>query len=132
MANKDLTLSRSIQNDPAFATSGFTAAATDLFATVQESTLVDYWRMLLKRRRTIAYSALTVFFLVAIVTFKMTRQYEAVARIIVSRDSGDVVSDQITQQAGGGQSGGDINTEIETHVGYSNISGPRFFKAIVI
>jgi len=114
MANKDLTLSRSIQNDPAFATSGFTAAATDLFATVQESTLVDYWRMLLKRRRTIAYSALTVFFLVAIVTFKMTRQYEAVARIIVSRDSGDVVSDQITQQAGGGQSGGDINTEIET------------------
>src|SRR6478736_5443002 len=114
MANKDLTLSRSLQNDSALLNSSLNSVATDLFATVQESTLVDYWRMLLKRRRMIVYSALAVFFLTAIFTLKMTRQYEAVARIIVSRDTGDVVSDQITQQAGGGGSAGDINTEIET------------------
>lgn len=114
MANKDLTLSRTVQDDSALTNSGFTNVATDLFATVQESTLVDYWRMLLKRRRMIVYSALGVFFVVATVTFKMTRQYEAIARIIVSRDTGDVVSDQITEQAGGGGGGGDVNTEIET------------------
>jgi len=115
MTNNDLAISRTGQNGSPLPSSGFAVVANDFFATVQESTLVDYWRMLLKRRRMIVYSALTVFALVAIITLKMTRQYEAVARIIVSRDNGDVISDQITQQAGGGGGGGgDINTEIET------------------
>lgn len=103
------------QNALSAPTHAFPRGASELIAAVQETTLLDYWRMINKRGRLILLVALVVFSLVAIVTLKMTRKYEAIGRIMVSRDNGDVIADQLTQQAGGGGGGGgDLNTEIET------------------
>ncbi len=112
--NNELPVTRNSQKDFSVSMGPFPAGASEFIATVQETGLLDYWRMLVNRGRLILYVAVVVFTLVALVTFKMTRKYEAIGRIMVSRDNGDVVADQITQQAGGGSGGGDINTEIET------------------
>jgi exopolysaccharide transport family protein len=114
MTNNEPPISQNLQRDSSVAVTPLPSAAVEFIATVQDSTLIDYYRMVVKQRRLIAYCAVAVFVLGAIFTLKTTRQYEAVGRIMVSRDNGDVVSDQITQQAGGGSGGGDLNSEIET------------------
>ncbi len=114
MRNRDSATSTNVSKAPSASIDSFSNSTSDLLASMQEATLLDYWRMLVKRGRMILYTVLIVFSLVAIVTLKLTRQYEAVGRIIVSRDNGDVVADQITQQAGGSAGGGDLNSEIET------------------
>ena len=114
MNNRDLPAIAGHRRDPSQNQSALPPMASEFIASVQETTLIDYWRIVIKRGRLITYVALALFALVAVATLKMTRKYEAICRIIVSRDSGDVVADQITQQAGGSTGGGDLGTEIET------------------
>lgn len=114
MRNRDSATNTNVSKVLTASGDRFSNRTSDLLANVQEASLFDYWRMLIKRGRMILYAMLVVFSLVAVVTLKLTRQYEAVGRIIVSRDNGDVVADQITQQAGGSAGGGDLNSEIET------------------
>ncbi|MCU1306566.1 MAG: capsular exopolysaccharide family [Acidobacteriaceae bacterium] len=80
---------------------------------VQDSTLGDYYRILLKQKSVIIASVLIVVTLVTIATFRMTPLYEASARIAISKeDSGDNL--RINNQGGETDYSFDYNIELDT------------------
>jgi succinoglycan biosynthesis transport protein ExoP len=80
---------------------------------VQDSTLGDYYRILLKHKGVIIASVLIVVTLVTIATFRMTPLYEASARIAISKeDSGDSL--RINNQGGETDYSFDYNIELDT------------------
>ena len=55
--------------------------------TLQEPSLLDYWRLLLKRKKVVLAALALSMLAAAVVTMRTTRLYEAVTKIAVYRDN---------------------------------------------
>lgn len=76
--------------------------------------LVSYWHVLVRHKGIILFSLLVALFLDTVATLKMTRLYEAVGRIAVTRENSDVLGLKETTASAGDF--WDYTVALETHV----------------
>src|SRR5438876_8370222 len=81
--------------------------------TQRETTLRDYWLILIKRRWTIIAFASVILILTTIFTFKTTPIYDAVARIAINRENSDALPFKDNANASGDL---DYTVDLETQV----------------
>jgi capsular exopolysaccharide synthesis family protein len=86
-----------------------TGGSSDIFS------IVDHWRILQKRKWSIALCVLIMGALALVISLHMTPKYEAVARIEVNKENSDMLGlDSLEGMAGGGSDSLDYNVTLQT------------------